>query len=39
MSFDVFVAVTLVVCWGFLPASVALAVKFFDDEAIGGDEH
>lgn len=34
MSFEVFVAMCLVGFWALLPASLALAVKTFDDELI-----
>ncbi len=39
MNFEFFVAVSLVGMWALLPISLIIAVKSFDDEAIGGGEH
>lgn len=39
MGFDAFVAFCLVGIWALLPISLVIAVKTFDDEAIGGHDH
>ena len=39
MSMEVFVAICLVGFWGLLPASLAIAVKQFDDAIIDEDHH
>jgi len=36
---EVFVALSLVAFWAMLPASLALAVKYFDDAIIDEDHH
>ncbi|EQC43920.1 hypothetical protein M900_1495 [Bacteriovorax sp. Seq25_V] len=39
MSMEVFVALCLVAFWASLPASLAIAVKQFDDAAMDEDHH
>ena len=39
MSFEVFVAICLVVCWASFPISLIIATKSFEDDIIGGGHH
>jgi hypothetical protein len=43
MSFELFVGICLVACWALLPASIALAVKQYEDalydDGHGHDDH
>lgn len=39
MSFEVFVAISLIGIWGLLPLSLVIAMKSFDDEALSDPHH
>jgi hypothetical protein len=43
MSFELFVGICLVACWALLPASIAIAVKQYEDalydDGHGHDDH
>ena len=39
MSFEVFVAITLVATWALLPLSLVIGLKDFDDEQMSDPHH